>query len=202
MTALKIDHVGERTTTAMLTKKQNLAEAAVEMEAHIARVKKMHKKVSFGALGSLLGTPCFALLAQTLFPVLAAPIAIAGAVVFCCCGIACMADFCALSEFKGDLKRLTEKLGQVTEQSRCNVEQLQVEWEVIEKQGVQREEERLELERQHNPMLAGTGLTFVEPRPEDIDALMREATAEQEQMRFPGRAGVPGRYYIPLPRMQ
>jgi len=78
----------------------------------------------------------------------------------------------------------------------------------IEKQDEQRETERLELERQRlelerqqNPLLAGSGLTFAKSGPEGIDALLREATAEQKQMRFPARAGAPGRNYASLPQL-
>jgi hypothetical protein len=81
-----------------------------------------------------------------------------------------------------------------------NHERLQIVQEAIRKQNARREKERLELERQQNPLLAGTGLTFAEFRPENIDALLREATAEQEQIGRPTRAGVPDREYIPLPK--
>ena len=83
------------------------------------------------------------------------------------------------------------------------------------------EARRLELERQQNALLTGTGLTFAESRPEDMDALLREAMAEQSlsvsalaldvslpsqllgqpELAQPGRAGQPkGREYIALPR--
>jgi len=78
----------------------------------------------------------------------------------------------------------------------------------IKKQDAQREIERLELERQRlelerqqSALHADTGLTFAKSGPKDIDALLREATAEQEQMRYPARAGAPGRDYIPLPQL-
>jgi len=58
-----------------------------------------------------------------------------------------------------------------------------------------------EVERQESPLYGGTGLTFVNSGPEDIDALLSEATAEQEQMRFPTRAGARGRDYIALPQL-
>jgi hypothetical protein len=56
-------------------------------------------------------------------------------------------------------------------------------------QDAQREQERAELERQRNPLLTGTGLTFAESRPEDIEALLREAI--EEQVRYPTRPRAP-----------
>jgi hypothetical protein len=79
-------------------------------------------------------------------------------------------------------------------------EQLQVVQEAIRKQDARREKDRLELERQRNPLRAGTGLTFAEFRPEIIDALLLEATAEQEQMRSPTRERSPAMDYVPLPQ--
>ena len=70
----------------------------------------------------------------------------------------------------------------------------------IQTQEAQREKERLELERQRNPLRAGAGLTFVESRPEDMEVLLRDAMAEQAQMRYPARAGAPGRECVPLPQ--
>jgi hypothetical protein len=64
----------------------------------------------------------------------------------------------------------------------------------IKKQNAQ----RLELERQQNPLFAGTGLTLAEFRPQDLDALLQEAT--EEQMRGPACAGGQGREYVPLPQ--
>jgi hypothetical protein len=85
-------------------------------------------------------------------------------------------------------------------QNRGCTEQLQVVRDAIKKQDAQREKERLELERQRNPLRAGTGLTFAESRPEDMEILLRDAMAEQEQMLCPSRAGAPGREYAPLPQ--
>ena len=85
-------------------------------------------------------------------------------------------------------------------QNRGCTEQLQVVRDAIKKQDAQREKERLELERQRNPLRAGAGLTFVESRPEDMEVLLRDAMAEQAQMRYPARAGAPGRECVPLPQ--
>jgi hypothetical protein len=84
-------------------------------------------------------------------------------------------------------------------QNRGCTEQLQVVRDAIKKQDAQREKERLELDRQQNPLRAGTGLTFAESRPEDIEALLRQAMADQEQMGCPNRPRAPGREYVPLP---
>ena len=84
-------------------------------------------------------------------------------------------------------------------QNRGSTEQLRVVRDAIQKQDAQREKERLELERQRNPLRAGTGLTFAESRPEDIEALLRQAMADQEQMGCPNRPRAPGREYVPLP---
>jgi len=78
-----------------------------------------------------------------------------------------------------------------------HTEQLQVVRDAIQKQDALRAKGRLEFERQRNPLLAGTGLTLAESRPEDLEALLREATDEQEQMGCP-RA--PPRQYVPLPQ--
>jgi hypothetical protein len=66
----------------------------------------------------------------------------------------------------------------------------------IKKQNAQ----RLELERQQNPLFAGTGLTLAKHGPEDMEALLREATEEQERMGTLFRTGMPSRGYIPLPQ--
>jgi hypothetical protein len=65
-------------------------------------------------------------------------------------------------------------------------------------QDAQREQERAKLERQQNPLLTGTGLTFAESRTEDIEALLREAI--EEQMRYPTRPRAPLKEYVPLPQ--
>ena len=78
----------------------------------------------------------------------------------------------------------------------CHWETLGVLQDAIWKQDAQRKKERLELERQRNPLLAGTGLTFVESRPEDIDALLRDATEEQ----MLARPCAPGREYVLFPQ--
>jgi Ankyrin repeats (3 copies) len=75
-----------------------------------------------------------------------------------------------------------------------HTETVKVLQEAITKRDAQRVNETLELERQRNPLLAGTGLTFAESRPEDIEALLREAMAEQDR---PG--GPADRDYVPLP---
>jgi hypothetical protein len=66
-------------------------------------------------------------------------------------------------------------------------------------QDAKRERERAELERQRNPLLTGTGLTFAESRPEDMEILLREAIAEQ--MRCPTRPRAPPKEYVPLPQL-
>ena len=86
-------------------------------------------------------------------------------------------------------------------QGRGDIEPLRLIRDAIKKQDAQREKERLELERQPNPLLTGTGLTLAEFRPVDIENLLREAIAEQEQMHCPARAGAPGRDYVPLPQL-
>src|ERR1017187_1547130 len=45
--------------------------------------------------------------------------------------------------------------------------------------------DRLELERQQNPLSVGTGLTLAKSGPEDLDALLREAIAEQSSPERP-----------------
>ena len=72
--------------------------------------------------------------------------------------------------------------------------------EGIQKQDAQREKDRLELERQQNPLRAGTGLTFCGDQAEGYEALLREAMAEQEQMGSPTRPRAPPREYVPLPQ--
>ena len=74
-------------------------------------------------------------------------------------------------------------------------------WRAHRKQQAQLAEEKLELERQRNPLLFGLGLTLAEHKPEDMEILMREAMAEQEQPRCPARADAPEREYIPLPQL-
>jgi len=71
----------------------------------------------------------------------------------------------------------------------------------INKRDAQRAKEKLELETQRNPLLTGSGLTIPKYGPDDMETLLREATAGQEQMRFPTRAGALGRDYIPLPQL-
>jgi hypothetical protein len=72
--------------------------------------------------------------------------------------------------------------------------------EAIEMQDAQAPKEKLELERQRNPLLAGTGLRLAEYGPKDIETLLREAMAEQEQVRCPARAGALRRDYLPFPQ--
>jgi hypothetical protein len=84
-------------------------------------------------------------------------------------------------------------------QIRRNAEQLQVVREAIRQQDTRREQQAHELERQRNPLKAGTGLTFVHSRPEDMENLLREKIAEQEQMRHPTRAAL-CRDHVTLPQ--
>ena len=55
--------------------------------------------------------------------------------------------------------------------------------------------QQLELERQRNPLYAGTGLMFAKSTPEDMEALLREAMAEQARM---GSRPEPGSAYPTL----
>ena len=68
------------------------------------------------------------------------------------------------------------------------------------RQQAARELRRLELERERNPLLAGTDLTIAKSGTGDIQTLLRKAIAEQEQMQCPARAGAPRSDYIPLPQ--
>ena len=86
-------------------------------------------------------------------------------------------------------------------QIRHDTEALKVVREAINRQDNQRERERRELEQQRNPLRVGTGLTFAKFGPGDMDALLREAVAEQEQMQYTARPRAPGRDYVLLPRL-
>lgn len=46
-----------------------------------------------------------------------------------------------------------------------------------------------------------SGLTLTEFTPKDTEALLREATAQQELTRRPVRSGILGRDYLPLPQL-
>jgi ankyrin repeat protein len=71
-----------------------------------------------------------------------------------------------------------------------HTETVKVLQEAIKSQNTQ----RLELERQQNPLYAGTGLIFAKSRPEDVEALLRDAVAEQIAVERPDR-----REHVPLP---
>lgn len=72
--------------------------------------------------------------------------------------------------------------------------------ELWRRMDAQQVEEKLEVERQQNPLRAGTGLTHAKYKPEDMEVLLREAKEEQEQMRNPSRPRAPPREYIPFPQ--
>jgi hypothetical protein len=175
--------------------------AAAELRSIVAKNKKVISRVRFGALASLLGTACFTLVAQALYPFLVAPIVVGGAIAFSFCSVGWMVGSSVTSNLENELRCLVEKAGKVIGRSRSGVEQLPVTWEAIGKQDAQSERDTLELERKRNPMLASTGLRLVKSRPEDVEPLLREAEAEQEQMRFPSRAGARRRDYLPLPQV-
>lgn len=84
----------------------------------------------------------------------------------------------------------------------CSNDFLQLVRDAISKQDAQREKEKLkreedkaELERERNPLLAGAGFTFMKFTPEDMKALLREAIDVQS-----AHPRAPGRDHIPLPQ--
>jgi ankyrin repeat protein len=82
-----------------------------------------------------------------------------------------------------------------------HTEMVRVLQEAIKNQNAQ----RLELERQQNPLSAGTGLIFAESGPEDVETLLRDAVVEQSfgvsALRATGSQPErpDGREHIPLP---
>jgi hypothetical protein len=86
-------------------------------------------------------------------------------------------------------------------QIRHSTEQLQVVRDAIEKQDALRAREKLERERQENPLNAGVQLSMTEVGPATVETLLREAIEAQGQMRCPARGGAPRRDYIPLPQL-